>query len=51
MKKPEYVFLPPDYFDIIQAITKKLPMEKLLKLIHVNFQDEGLTSTLIHRIY
>lgn len=51
MKKPEYVFLFPGGADIVQAITKKIPMEKLLKLIHQNFKDEGLTSTLIHRIY
>lgn len=51
MKKLEYNFLPSDYSEITQGISRKIPLEKLLKLIHFKFHDEGLTSTLIHRIY
>ena len=51
MKKLEYNFIPPDYTEITRALYKKIPLEKLLKLIHKKFLDEGLTSSLIHRIY
>lgn len=50
-RKPDYTFLPPDYSEVTQAITKKVPLEQLLKLIHFKFKDEGLTYTLIHRIF
>lgn len=51
MRKPDYTFLPPDYNEVTQAITKKISLERLLKLIHYKFPDQGLTSTLIHQIY
>ena len=44
-------FLPDNHHEIIDAIHKKTPLEKILKHVYGKFEDDGLLHTLVHRVY